>query len=540
MSDQPESTGPAADYSRLLARSWLLMIVTALAAATAAFLASSAQPSKYRASSKILVSTSADNSTFAGNEDPARVIATLVKLAKSGEIVSYAAKRAHVATATLDDSTRVSGSLTADVVTVTGTARNPAAAAYFANALAGGFVDWQATRTREQTQARVTFLQRQLGKLAGQTSPSAVAAASDIRTQLSEALAELQVPNSDVVIISPATAPLGRFSPQPLRNAVLALIAGALIALGIALLRERLDTRIRSDDELESIYAAPILGHVPYVTGARSGDRSAALADLAKETPLADAFRTIRTNVSLFRRIQGKTQVVLVTSAMPGEGKTTVTANLARAFAVAGQRVLAISADVHSPTLHLVLLPEPSNDPSVGIVEVLADRLPLDGSARRHHVAGPGGMPSHVAVLANGRRFPDPSILFQSRVMEDVLAKARELYDIVLIDAPPMLAKAEAALLASRADGMILVTRNSFVTRQQAHEVSRMLQASAIKPLGLVVVVGRGESAGRYDAYGYYGHRHEKDEEEAQLRPLERKPAARHPAPAQRASSSER
>ena len=245
-------------------------------------------------------------------------------------------------------------------------------------------------------------------------------------------------------------------------------------------------------------------GFTPLNAAARNGHRAAALADLSTATPLADAFRNIRTNVALFHRATAKTQVVLVTSAIPGEGKTTVTANLARAFAAAGRRVLAISADVHSPMLHLVLLPDESTADPIGIVEVLADKLSLDASVRTHSAPGPNGRPVSVALLANARRFPDPSILYQSHVMEDVLDDARNLFDIVLIDSPPLLANAESALLATRADGLILVSRTDALTRQQALHVARILDASELKPLG-VIITGRSEGEGIY-GYGYgYG-----------------------------------
>jgi capsular exopolysaccharide synthesis family protein len=485
------------NYLRLVRKNWLLILVAGLISASAAFLVSYSQPSKFRASSKILVSAGGTYAVSA-NEDPARIVDTLVKLAKSDGILAFSADRAHVSKHALDQAVGVSGSPTADVITVSATDRTAAGAARYANALATGFVLWREKQTRDRTRAQIAFLQAQLARLQGQAAPSAVAAAADIRTQLSQALAELQVPSSDLVIISQAQPPSARFAPNPVRNALLGLIAGLLIGLAAATIREQMDNRIHEDGELEELYGAPILGKVPYVSAARNGDRLAALADLAHETPLADAFRSIRTNVSLFKPAQTKTQVLLVTSAVAGEGKTTVTANLARAFAVSGQRVMAISADVHSPMLHLLLLADSSTDPAYGILEVLADKLELERSVRRHTVEGPNGRPGRVAVLANGRRFPDPSILYQSRVMEEVIAQARRLFDVVLIDSPPLLANAESALLATRADGLIMVSRTDSLTRQQAHQAKRVLEALDLKPLGMIVT-GRESSSG----YGY-------------------------------------
>jgi capsular exopolysaccharide synthesis family protein len=499
-------TDPPIDFHfRVVTRNVPLILTAGVIAAIVAFGVSLSEPSKFRATSKILVSAS-DQTAVSANEDPARIVDTLVKLAKSGEILAFSATRAGVSRETLNSAVSVSGSPTADVISVSATARTAERAARLANALSTGFVDWRETRAKDQARARIAFLERQLAKLRGQSSPSAIATASDIRTQLSQALAELQVPSSDLIIISQAKPPSARFAPNPVRNAILALIAGCLLGIAGAAVRERMDNRIHADEDLEKLYGAPVLGDIPDVPAARRGDRLAALADLSKETPLADAFRSIRTNLRLFRRIEATAQVLLVTSAVAGEGKTTVTANLARAFAVSGQRVLAISADVHSPMLHLLLLAESWNQTPYGVIEVLADELPLEKSTRRHIVVGPGGQMAAVAVLGNARKFPDPSILYQSHAMDKMLARARESFDVVLIDSPPLLANAESALLASRADGLILVSRIETLTRQQAHQANRILSASDLKPLGVIVTGKRGGLGYGY-GYGYGNER---------------------------------
>lgn len=489
------------DYARFIRRNAALIILVAAITGLIAFAVSLGQPSKYRASAKILVSATSGD-TISSNEDPTRVIDTLVKLAKSEDILSYAAAQAGLSKTGLDETTGVTGSATADVITVTATERSAKLAAIYSNGLANGFVRWREKQVRDQTQARIAFLERQLSALRGQSTPSAVAAASDIRTQLSQAQAELQVPNSDLVIITPAKAPTSRFAPSPLRNGILALIAGVFLGLALSAIRERADRRIRSDDELEEIYGAPILGRMPFIAGARNGERRAALADFATASPLADSFRTIRTNVSLFRRLEGATQVILVTSAVAGEGKTTITANLARAFAASGQRVLAISGDVHSPMLHLVLTTEAGGAKPVGIVELLADDLSLQASVRAHRLLAPDGRSVSVSVLANARRFPDPSILYQSDVMEKLLVAARKMFDVILMDSPPLLANAESALLATRADGFIMASRAGSLTRVQAAQAAKILEATELRPLG-IIVTGRPSDEGAYYGYGY-------------------------------------
>jgi Mrp family chromosome partitioning ATPase len=107
-----------------------------------------------------------------------------------------------------------------------------------------------------------------------------------------------------------------------------------------------------------------------------------------------------------------------------------------------------------------------------------------------------------VSVLANARRFPDPSILYQSEVMEKLLDAARKSFDVILMDSPPLLANAESALLATRADGFILASRAGMLTRVQARQAAKTLEAAALRPLG-IIVTGRPTSEGAYYGYGY-------------------------------------
>lgn len=488
------------DYARFIRRSLPLVALVTIVAAVVGYAVSSTAPSRYRASSKLLVS-GGNGGTVVANEDPTRVVETFVRLASSQAVLDYAARQAGISPARLARDTSVSGSLSADILTVTATTSTPGRAAFDANALASGFVRWRALGTRQQTRARVEFLSRQLRRLTRQSTPGAAAAASDVRTQLSQALAELQVPTEELVVISRATPPRTRFAPNPFRSAVLASIAGLLLGLALAAVREKLDRRLRSDSDLEEIYGAPILGRVPFVAAARKGDRTAAVADLLQSSVLANAFRTIRTNVALFRPGRGSAQVILVTSAMPDEGKTTVAANLARAFAVTGQRVLAVSADVHSPALHLLLSGDTPAPGALGIVEVLADDLPLERAIRPHQVVGPDGKTVTLSVVANEQRFPDPSILYQSNVMVRMLQEARRDFDVVILDAPPLLANAESALLGTSADGLVLVARAGALKRDEAAQAAKMLHSLGLRALG-IIITGRASGDGAY-GYGY-------------------------------------
>jgi succinoglycan biosynthesis transport protein ExoP len=521
------------NFLAMLRRQRLLVAVAAVLAAGAAFVVSSLQPTEYTSSARILYSAAA-GPAGAPNEDPARALDTLVGLAKNPTVLGAAAQAAHVSVQQLDDATSVSSDPNADLMKISATARSARGASSLANALSQSFVDWRASGQETLIRARIASLQAQIARLAGRGGPSAVAVVSDLRLQLAEARSQLAVPTADVTLVNPAVTPKHPSSPHPLRNGAIGLVAGLLIGLFGASVRDRLDRRLRSVEEVEEIYDCPSLGVVPYIPDAGRGDRRAAVGDFRANSSLATSFRAVRTNLTL---LVDDAKTVIVTSAVPGEGKTTATANIARAFAAVGKAVLAVSADVRSPALHryfgtespLELLAanlaeedespappakaggararrsmRPAADPNAGLIEVLAGEVPLEAAVRTYPVTGPVGRLGKVAVLANARRFFDPGALYQSNAMARFLEQVRGEYDVVLIDTPPILGSAEAALLTTAGDAVVLVAQLGVLTRKQASRAARVMAAVGVEPRG-VIITGRAED--ELGDYGYgYGH----------------------------------
>jgi tyrosine-protein kinase len=183
-----------------------------------------------------------------------------------------------------------------------------------------------------------------------------------------------------------------------------------------------------------------------------------------------------------------------------------VTANLALALAMADRRVLAVSADVHSPALHEYFaryfrerraraeIPGPMGngvtplpDASPGIVEVLAGDVPFEHAVRRVGTGGGLSGAGRLDMLASDRTFFDPAVLYQSDAMREFLKRVRGAYDVVLIDAPPFIVTADAALLAKHADVVLLVARVNHLTRNQARRAVRVMQTTDITPAGIVI-----------------------------------------------------
>ena len=369
-------------------------------------------------------------------------------------------------------------------------------------------IDYRASRQKVLLASQISFLQQELHTLAGKTDPSSVAAASDVRTQLVQLRAQQATFSPDLTVLSPATPPTSASAPHPSRNAAIGIFVGLVLGLLLGLLRDRLDRRTRSVEEVESIYRAPILGRVPF-SGRRTA-RGDVLADFSGATPLADAYRTIRTNLSLFQLNNAKSAVVLVTSAVPAEGKSAVSANLAHALSVTGKRVLAVSADLHNPALHeyfgssaqdgggiaipLTLRGEAARGrinparPAAGLIQVLAGEVTLEEAVRQIPLTprerSSGGS---LGLLANSSTFFDPAALFGSGQMDRFFKSAKQLFDVVVVDAPPLLVNADAALLAQTSDVIVVVARLKHLTRNQARRAVRVMGAAHIAPTGLIV-----------------------------------------------------
>lgn len=294
-------------------------------------------------------------------------------------------------------------------------------------------------------------------------------------------------------IVDRATLPGAPVSPQPVRNVALALVLGLLVGVGLAVLRDTLDTRVKTPADLsEASGDAPALGHIFF-------DRNAAkqplISNLQSHSPRVEAYRVLRTNLQ-FVNVDSTSRIFVVTSALPGEGKSTTTCNLAIALAEAGHRVLVIEADLRRPKAADYF----GLEQTVGLTTVLVGRVPF-ADAVQH--AAPG-----CDVLASGATPPNPAELLQTEAMRRLLADVRAEYDYVLIDAPPLLPVTDAALLASQSDGAILVVRHNSTTRDEVRDSVERLQSVGARLLGTIANMAPAAKRGgsRY-GYGYgYGY----------------------------------
>jgi capsular exopolysaccharide synthesis family protein len=483
------------ELERLLAslgRHVVLVAVVAVVAGATAFATSVAQKSQYRATSKVLYNPA----PVAGSLDPERAITTLVALVKTAPVLDAARKQVAAATRLdLDTRTSVSAALNEDIIDIIVVADSPKAAANDSRAVANAFVAYWASAQKQAISAQIGSLRRQLEALAGRATPSAVAAAADLRTQIAEANANLASSGSDLVLVQPATPPSGRFSPHPLRNLFIGLLAGVILGGILAVVRERTDRRLRSVGDMETAYGLPVLGTVPRIDEAAFGRRALGFSDFTTTTPLAESYRAIRTNLDIVNG-GAPPRVIVVTSAVQAEGKSAVSANLAAAIAQTGRNVLAVSGDLRAPTLHEYFQTRPSD----GLVGVLAGDVSFDRATQRIEIGanGASGHGGRLSLLASSRRVIDPAFLFQSPAMSRVIDQAEGHFDVVVIDTVPLLSAPEATVLAKRADAVVLVAAIDVVTRTHTKRTLQMLQVAGAKPAGIVVTGGGSQDVPSY------------------------------------------
>ena len=440
------------DFFRLLRVNLLLLLAAALVGGLLGWGYSALQPRIYASESQgLLAARSTDQSLIAGNGPAESRAQAYVALINSQAV------RERVAQDTGQDG---DGSLSAvlvpesSMIKVTATSTDPETAAQLAN--------------------------------------SALQATADVAAEVDK--------NSplEVVPLSDARVPSAPVSPDTRRNVLVGAVAGLGAGLAIAVLRRLLDVKVRSRADVKEITGAGVIGAVPENASlTRTGETAVDLDPRAGE-----AIRALRTNLK-FVSVDEPPRVVSFTSADPSEGKSTVASNLARALALAGERVLVVDADLRRPRQHDLF--QVAGD--VGLSEVLAGEVQPDDALAAT------GIPN-LTLLPAGRTPPNPSELLGSKRMRALLELASEDF-FVIVDSPPLLPVTDGSLLAAAVDGTVLVVRQGRTRKDHLEAAVENLAAVDAHLLGVVMNgVARSQRGGGYSyGYGYestYHKSHEK------------------------------
>ena len=298
-------------------------------------------------------------------------------------------------------------------------------------------------------------------------------------------------PPVKVSVSKPASAPEGPVSPRKALYLLFGLLAGLAVGLGAALLRHTLDTSVKELSDIAGPRELAPLGVVPFDGGAA---KSPLIAHGALGSARAEAFRQLRTNLQ-FIDVGHPPRSIVVTSAVPSEGKSSTVCNLAWVLAQAGVSVCVVEADLRLPALSRYL-GVPGHP---GLTDVLVGRVGV-GDALRTWTA----REATVSVLPAGTLPPMPSELLASKRMASVVDELEARFDMVLIDAPPLLPVTDGAVLAHVADGAIVVVRQGKTTKAQATRALEMLEHVDARVYGVVLNMAAGTS-GEYSSYGSYG-----------------------------------
>ncbi|WP_110182319.1 polysaccharide biosynthesis tyrosine autokinase [Nocardioides solisilvae] len=446
------------DYWRIVQRRWMFILATiAVCLGIAALFTLNATP-QYSSTARLFVSTSQSDTSqaYQGNLFATQRVSSYADLVGGRELAEVVGQRLDLDEDQISElPDRVAASVVPETVILSITATDPDARA--AQSLAQAYVE-----------------------------------------ELQDLIRELETPSGEsrapvkATVVDDASFNDNPVSPQPVRNYGLAGVLGLLLGLGIAVLREVLDNTVKTTEHATAAGKAPVLGSITFDGQA---PKRPLVTSLEPHAPRVEAFRVLRTNMQFVDVDQAGGRVYVVSSSVPGEGKTTTSANLALTMAQTGQKVVVVEADLRRPRLALAL----GVDNTIGLTTVLVGKVSLDDALQDHD--------SGVTVLPSGAVPPNPSELLQSHAMEELLADLRSRFDLVIIDAPPLLPVTDAALIAAQADGALLIARHGKTTRDQlAHAVDR-LEAVGARTVGLVLnMVPRRKGMGSY-GYGYgYGY----------------------------------
>lgn len=299
-----------------------------------------------------------------------------------------------------------------------------------------------------------------------------------------------------------------QIQPKPVRNTAFGLVLGIFLGLGVALLREALDTRVRSTDEIAERLGLPLLARLPEPPRRVRRDDGLVMID-DPDGPDAEAFRILRTNLD-FVRLDKDARTLMVTSAVEAEGKSTTAANLAVALARVGLRVALVDLDLRRPFLHKFFGLEGPGMTHVAVgyatLEEALVPIPLDGPRRGSWNGNGDGLRSTegmLEVLPAGPMPPNVDEFLAGQAVADVLGELRKRADIVLIDSTPLLVVGDAIALTAAVDALVVVTRMNVVRRPMLRELRRVLEATPTNRLGFIAT-GADRSESHYGYIGYH------------------------------------
>lgn len=296
-------------------------------------------------------------------------------------------------------------------------------------------------------------------------------------------------PEARVVVEQRASVPPKPTVPKKRQNLAIGLALGAILGIGLALLRDLLDNTVKSPETIEEVTGTSVVGYIPFD---KKLNNEHSIAFDADNSRTAEAFRKLRTNLQ-FLAVDNPPRLIVVTSSSPSEGKSTTSINIALALAEAEHNVVLVDGDLRRPALakYLDLVG------SAGFSTVISGRATLDEVLQQTKFP-------HLTALTAGSIPPNPSELLGSLAAKKLLSELRSKFDYVIVDSSPLLAVTDGAVLAADADGAIIVVRAGKTKRDQLTHAIGALRDVGATLLGGVLTMMPSRGSGSY-SYDYYG-----------------------------------
>lgn len=478
----PGEEGALEQAVRILRRRKLVVVQALIVVPLIALGLSLAQEEQYTATSTLLFREAPQgllgDASDSGFVDPSREAATNDQLVGLPVVAERAAEELDgVGGQQVLDSVSVDSGGEADIAEISATTDSPELAARMADAYARAYIEFRREADRAQIQQAIDLVEASIAGLSPEDAIGEQGQVLQGRLDQLELTQALQTGRAELV--QTADPPSSPSSPKVRRNVMLGIVLGGLLGFGLAALLERVDRRVRSVEELEELFDAPILTRVPR---SRSLARQAVSPSDMAQTPEGEAFRVLRTNLRYFD-VDRRLSSLLVASPAPGDGKSTVARYLAMTMAEMGDNVVLVEADLHKgPSARNVVVERPRE----GLSSVLVG-LPLENALEEVEIGSvQSGGARTLTVLPSGPVPPNPTELLESDRMRTVLAELQEMFDVVVVDSPALGIVGDALALVPTVSGVLAVSGLEQTTRDSARDFVKQLRLMGVHPVGVV------------------------------------------------------
>ncbi len=518
-------------YAGLARRYLALLLAIPLVFVLAGYLNADRQTRMYSATAQVLLRPNDPNERLGSATQSASVVSNIEQyvrsqgnLARGPEVRTAAATSLALEPEDLEDEVKVSALVDSNTLEVTATTEDPELSAQMADAVAAAYIDNRKEYARAGLERAIADMTEKLDMLeselplTGLEAPNAAQEAAmaqyqELAAKINELEIDLNLKNGEAELIADAEVPAAPVSPKPARSAILAGMLGALLAVGFVLLRDRFDNRLRSREEAEALTGMTALGEIPF--DKQTERRLTGVAVMRQpDGPLAEAVRSLRVSLR-FISLEDPLQVILVTSAMPGDGKSTTSLNLAGSAAKSGLKTLLVSGDLRRPTAEKLV----GSMPGPGLVELVTElavrreessakptavrRRAGAASATRAATVATVAKPAvptplfisewchadeeNLWVLPAGEPVANPVELLGSVATRDFFDLARQQFDMIIVDTPPVVAVADPVVLSPHVDGVLLVCSLRKTSRHALQRAAELMAAGHGRMLGLVI-----------------------------------------------------